>query len=89
MEVLGLIKKNGKRSVSGIYTGNSEENFLDLMCQHLLLRRAEYAAYHAAMRKKINAVHQALNRQRKLLEQEGKILIRFGKLEPPQNFKKT
>ncbi len=80
-----MTKKNGKkRARSGIYSGNSEENFLDLMCQHFLLRRAEWTAYYIAIKeKKFKATYKALTRLTKLLEQKVEILIRFGKLVPP------
>jgi hypothetical protein len=77
------MKKKRKRSGSEIYSGNNEENFIDLMAQHFVLKYAEWDAYNLAMREKnLDAANKALNRLRKLLKQEVEILMRFGKIGP-------
>lgn len=71
------------RSRSDIYSGNSEENFLDLMAQHFALKHTEWDTYRKArMLNDINGATKALEKIRILLAQEVEILIRFGKIVP-------
>jgi len=78
--------KNKKRKIrpsSDIYSGNSEENFTELMAQHFVLKHAQWDLYHKArMLNDVNGALKALKRIQILLEQEVEILIRFGKIVP-------
>ncbi len=66
-----------------LFSGNSKENFEDLMAKHSVSHRAYWDMYHKAMMlNDFNAANKALSKLLGLLSQESEILIRFGKIGP-------
>ena len=77
-------EKKQKRSWSlQFFSGNSKENFIDLMAKQSGLQRAYWDMYHKAMMlNDFNVANEALSKLLHLFSQEIEILIRFGKIGP-------